>query len=180
MGLGVKIPRMYAVQLFLNGKKGISGCQLERELGVTYKTAWRMLHQIRSAMGNGIEEQFKNTIVEMDEAYLGGKPRKDNKHDDDDLTPPVNKRGRGTKKTAVVGVIDRENKKIHVEIATPNHKGQQLTGKQLLNILRKVSKADSKNLIITDQFPSYENEFCFRYNHRKEEMVDMVLRQAII
>lgn len=224
---------MYAIQLFLNGKKGISGCQLQRELGVTYKTAWRMLQQIRKAMGNGEALDFANTTIEMDEAYLGGKPRKENKHDDDD-DKKNNKRGRGTKKPAVVGVIDRENKKVHVEVAMPDSTGKQLTGKQLLNILRKVSKAESKNTIITDQFHGYDildksfvhmrvdhnkiyvdgeihtnniegfwanlkrgiygiyhhvsleylqnyiNEFCFRYNHRKEEMVDMVLRQAII
>lgn len=149
---------MYAIQLFLNGKKGISGCQLQRELGVTYKTAWRMLHQIRSAMGNGLLPEFTDTVIEMDEAYVGGKPRKDNKHDDDNNQKPTttNKRGRGTKKIPVVGVIDRNNKKVHVEVALPNEQGKQLTGKQLLTILRKVSKKDSKNLIITDQFHGYD------------------------
>jgi len=117
----------YAIHLFLNGKKGISGLQLKREIGVTYKTAWRMLQQIRIAMGNSEQQEFFDTIVEIDETYIGGKPRKSNKKDDDNNDPP--KRGRGTKKTPVVGVIDRENKQVFAKVAMSNPKGQKLTAK---------------------------------------------------
>jgi transposase-like protein len=42
----------YTIHLILNSKRKVSGCQLQRELGVTYKTAWRMLRLIRKEMGN--------------------------------------------------------------------------------------------------------------------------------
>jgi len=145
----------YAIHLFLNGKKGISGLQLQREIGVTYKTAWRMLQQIRLAMGNAEQKEFFNTIVEIDETYVGGKPRKkDGKDDDDDITPP--KRGRGTKKTPVVGVVDRENKQVFAKVAPPNKKGQRLTAKQLIEILNTVSKQENNNIVMTDEFRGYD------------------------
>lgn len=158
---------MYAIHLFLNGKKGISGLQLMREIGVTYKTAWRMLKQIRSAMGNEGMEGFFETIVEIDETYVGGKPRKNNKGGNNDN----NKRGRGTGKTPVVGVIDRDNKKVHAKVALPNKEGKKLTGKQLLSVLTEVAKQGAT--IMTDEFRSYNivssNGFIhLKVDHTKE------------
>ncbi|MHB8156585.1 MAG: IS1595 family transposase [Desulfocucumaceae bacterium] len=163
---------MYAIHLFLNGKKGISAMQLMRETGVTYKTAWRMLQQIRLVMGNKEQEEFFNTIIEIDETYVGGKPRKENKYDDDDTSSATNKRGRGTNKTPVVGVIDRDNKKIYCKVALPNKKGQKLTGKQLFDILNKVCKQDNNNTVISDKFKDYnylekQNIVLLRIDHQK-------------
>lgn len=168
---------MYAIHLFLNGKKGISGLQLKREIGVTYKTAWRMLQQIRLAMGNAENQEFFDTIVEIDETYVGGKPRKGNDRNDKNgnggggtLTP--NKRGRGTKKTPVVGVVDRINKKVFAKVAVQNKKGQKLTAKQLIEILKTVSKQENENVIMTDEFMGYDpltrNNFVhLRVDHSK-------------
>lgn len=165
---------MYAIHLFLNGKKGISGLQLQREIGVTYKTAWRMLQQIRMAMGNGEHSEFVDTIVEIDETYIGGKPRKDNEHDDNlpKGTGTGAKRGRGTDKTPVVGVVDRINKKIFAKVAMPNEEGKKLTAKQLMDILNKVSKQENNNVIMTDEFRSYNalskhNFIHLRVDHTK-------------
>jgi transposase len=62
----------YAVFLMASTRCGISAKQLERELGVTYKTAWRMFHQIRSMLA---EDRQLTGTVEIDEAYVGGKKK---------------------------------------------------------------------------------------------------------
>lgn len=137
----------YAIHLFLNDKKGISAKQLQREIGVTYKTAWRMLHKIREAMSNTDMSKTFEAIVEIDETYIGGKPRKRN----GDSVP--SKRGRGTNKTPVVGVKERSSNKVYAQVAIPNKKGQKLTGKQLFKILDKVCKDNTT--VMTDDFSGY-------------------------
>lgn len=57
---------IYAIHLFLKSKKGVSGLQLQREIGVTYKTAWRMRQQIQAAMDNPEQKKFFNTIIEFE------------------------------------------------------------------------------------------------------------------
>jgi transposase-like protein len=148
----------YAIHLILNDKKGISGCQLQRELGVTYKTAWRMLRQIRAAMGNEDMKETFEALVEIDETYIGGKPRKESKKLDENgnVIPsdkPKNKRGRGTNKTPVVGVKERSTQKVYAKVALPNKEGKKLTGKQLLSILDEVCKDETT--VVSDDFSGY-------------------------
>src|ERR671916_185186 len=59
----------YDMYLMASTRCGISAKQLERELGVTYKTAWRMFKQIRSLMGEEVERMTGE--VEADETYVG-------------------------------------------------------------------------------------------------------------
>lgn len=151
---------MYAIHLFLNSKKGISGYQLQREIKVTYKCAWRMLKQIRLAMGNVKTRKQFEAIVEIDETYVGGKPRKKNKKDDDDKP---NKRGRGTKKTPVIGVVERGNKKVHAKVAYANTKGEKLSGNQLLAVLDEICKRDA--VVMSDEFGGYNKLQTTEYIH---------------
>ena len=123
----------YAVHLFLNAKKGISALQLQREIGTTYKTAWRMLKQIRIAMGNENLTKSFELIVEVDETYVGGKPRKENNNLQFTTPKPkdTSTTGRGTKKTPVIGIKERETGRVYARVALPNEEGKKITGKKL-------------------------------------------------
>ena len=91
-----------AMYLISSHKKGVSSCQLSRDIKVTQKTAWFMLHKIRSLYGI-TDDIALDGEVEMDEMYLGG--REANKHEDK-KTP--NNRGRSTKtKTPIFGMVER-------------------------------------------------------------------------
>ena len=87
-----------AVALMADAKKSLSSYQLSRDLDLNQKTAWRMQQCIRSAMATD-EGALLQGIIEVDETYVGGKPRYKNKN---------NKRGRGASgKTSVVGAVER-------------------------------------------------------------------------
>lgn len=158
---------MYAIHLLLNGKKGISGLQLQREIGGGYKTSWRILNRIRVAMKQEGSE-FMGCIIEIDETYVGGKPRKNGTGKNIDKNV---KRGRGTNKIPVIGVIDRMYKEVYARVALPNKESKKLTGKQLMEVLDTVVKTPSS--ILTDEFRSYNilkstKHMHFKIDHSKE------------
>ena len=85
-------------------KKGISSCQLARDLGITQKTAWFVLHRLRLIMGDPEPEPLTN-IVEVDETYVGGKWANMNK------TRRAKMREQGEdNKVAVMGMVQRTGK----------------------------------------------------------------------
>ena len=131
----------YAIYLMASTRTGISAKQLERELGVTYKTAWRMFSQIRKLMAQDDVMLFGE--VEADETYVGGKR--------------PGKRGRGAAgKTIVAGVIERKGKVVAKVV--PDVKAETL-----LPFVAKHTEPGST--VYTDELRSYSRLSRMGYSH---------------
>src|SRR5919199_3428578 len=88
----------YAMYLMASTRCGISAKQLERELGVTYKTAWRMFHKIRAMLSEDDDSEPMSGTVEADETYYGGKRE----------GTPRGRPGEDSHKTPVFGMAERK------------------------------------------------------------------------
>lgn len=96
---------LYAMYLLVTARKGISSLQLAKEIGVTQKSAWFMLHRLREACGGPNLTKLRG-VIEIDECFIGGKER--NKHEHKKL-----KAGRGSVgKVAVLGMRERGGRTI--------------------------------------------------------------------
>lgn len=131
-----------AIYLITSHSKGISSVQLAKDLGVTQKTAWFMLHRLRhAAKTKAFNAPLKNT-VEVDETYIGGKEK--NKHADK-RTPGT--QGRNTQtKTPVLGMVERGGNVRLVRITDIKRESIQ---EQVLKHVAIGSK------VMTDEFRSY-------------------------
>ncbi|MDE0527659.1 MAG: IS1595 family transposase [Truepera sp.] len=132
-----------AIGLVVNAKKSLSSYQLARDLELNQKSAWYMQTRIRGAMAADQGDLLQG-IVEADETYVGGKPRRGNNR------KPLkrSKRGRGTDKTAVIGAVERGGE-VRAEVA------HDLSGKGILKFIRDTVQPDGSTLI-TDEFSAYE------------------------
>ena len=103
LGLDKWLP---VVWLIVNCKNGISSWEISRDLGVTQKTAWFMLHRVRLAMQDDFSGGMLGGEVEVDETFIGGKAR--NMHAGRKAKMMNGRRGGpGGNKTIVLGILER-------------------------------------------------------------------------
>ena len=138
------LPKWFlAISLMLNAKKSPTSHQLARDLDMNQKSAWRLAMQIRAATLD--ERELMTRIVEADEAFTGGKPRKRKRHSDDD--EPKAPRSGGTRKRPSTSVVERGTK-----VATKP--SPCVRGKDLQAVIeRNVDKVTS--FLMSDQWQAH-------------------------
>lgn len=123
----------YVIALFTYTRNGVSAKEIQRQIGCTYKTAWRMGHQIRKLIGGISEEKLKG-FVELDETYYGGT----SEHS-----------GRSVKdKTPVFGIVQRDGQ-------AKAFKVDNVQKETLYPIIKK--HVDLSATLNTDEFKTYVN-----------------------
>jgi len=131
----------YAMYLMASTRCGISAKQIQRETGVTYKTAWRMFRQIRSLLSEG-DMQLEGEAVEMDEMYYGGTSK-----------GHAGRPMRGDKqKSPVIGIMERSSTRRVGRVkalATPDVTADRVMGIVHEHIL-------PKSTVFTDEYVIYD------------------------
>lgn len=199
----------YAIYLFSVAKNGVSAKELERHLGVTYKTAWRMAKQIRLLMSQ--EALSLSGIVETDETYIGGKTierfRQDNKSvvfgmvERDGLVKAKHVRTAGArvlqpiiKDSIAVGTtiysdqasVYKTLNRLGYNHSSVNHSiGEYVRNAIHTNTIEgfwaqlKTSISGTYHVVSPKYLQSYVDEFAFRYNYRAVAVCPILLELAV-
>ncbi|MGH7901380.1 MAG: IS1595 family transposase [Thermodesulfobacteriota bacterium] len=121
----------FAIFLMSTSKNGVAAKEIQRQTGVTYKTAWRMQRQIRMLMRP--DDSKLNGTIEIDDTYIGGKR--------------PGKRGRGASgKTPVLGIVEREGD-VKADVV------ENMKKKTVMPIIEE--NVEEKSTVYTDEFSSY-------------------------
>src|SRR6266850_2502079 len=131
----------YAMYLMGSTRCGISAKQIQRETGVTYKTAWRMFRQIRSLLSEDL--QLEGSTVEVDEMYVGGRTKRLHAAE--------------KPKSTVLGVVQRKSGRVVARVA-PDAKKPTLHGFINEYVL-------PGSVVFTDEHPSYDGIEGPSYRH---------------
>ncbi len=134
----------FAIYLFTTTRNGVSAKELQRQLGVTYKCAWRMGHEIRKHMAEVDGDDPLSGHVEVDEAYIGGKDK------------TMGRPGKDSNKTAVLGMVQRNGNVITKVVA--DAKSATLHPQ----IEKHVEKGST---ISTDEYRAYKKLRDMGYDH---------------
>ncbi len=133
----------YAMFLMIKTRNGVAAKELERQLGITYKTAFRMATQIRILMGSGAFGKKLSGYVEIDETYVGGRVE--------------NRTGRNNiDKAPVLGMVERLGEVRAIRVDNVNLK--------TINPLIQAN-IEKGSKISTDEFPLYTNLSKLGYEH---------------
>ena len=141
----------YAMFLMANTRCGISAKQLERELGVTYKTAWRIFKQIRAMLAEDITLEVSS--VEIDATFVGGKAKNMHKAKRDKLG------GRGTVgKIPVFGMVERKGRVVATVVSEESRNA----------VLPQVrEKILPRSMVYSDEHSAYDPIQSMGYQHRR-------------
>jgi len=133
----------YAMFLFTATRNGVSAKEIQRQLGVTYKCAWRIAHKIREYMGwvdgNGPIGGRGRKVVEADKAFIGGK----DKQGQDD-------------KVVVLGAVEREGEIITQVIPNRRETTVTMALENMVNVGASVA---------TDEARAFSNLVDYGFNH---------------
>lgn len=145
----------YGIYLMASTRCGISAKQLERELGVTYKTAWRMFNKMRSLLSQDDDMEFAG-IVEADEVFIGGKAKWRSRG-----LPEGNQKAY-ERKTPVLGLAQR------IPGAPGQIKASVLKGTGVGHLLPAVTKRVLPgSMVYTDEWPTYKGLKKQGYKHAR-------------
>lgn len=155
---------LLAIHLLCSSKKGMSAHQLHRMLGVTYKSAWFMVHRIRYAMTQGGVFAKLGGTVEVDETYIGGKLKAQHKPEQGQVRPKY--RNVVENKTPVVALVERGGN-------VRSHVVERVTAANLKPIIEATITPDAQ--IMTDSGTALRGSLMkrkhYQVNHFKDEFV---------